>query len=160
MRRLLFTLLAIAALAFAAWYFVSPWWTMKQIVDAADAGDTAALERLIDFDQLRSSMREDLAASREDGDRDLLDRIGDEIVRGAGNIAIDAAVNPRGLALLVDGSAMVPEGLQGQELSWSVDHEGITRFNAVSTWEDGTPGPVMLFRLDGSEWIMTGVRLG
>ena len=73
----LIKLLILAAVVIGAWYLVTPWWTMKQIADAAEDGDAEALEELVDFEVLRANMRDDLRASRDDGDTGLLDQLGD-----------------------------------------------------------------------------------
>lgn len=148
-------LLLLSALVIGAWYFASPWYTMWRIVDAAEAGDSAALEERIDFTRLREGMRQDLAASRDDGDTDFLDRIGDGMVEAVGTAAINTIVTPRGLAVMLDASPAMP----GQELSWDVDRTGFGTFTAVSTYEDGTPGPQMLFERSGLAWQLIGVQL-
>ena len=158
MRRLI-VLIVLAALVVGGWYGVSPWLAMKAIVDAAQAGDQAALEERIDFDQLRARMRDDLAVSRNDGDDNLLGRIGAGIVRGVGGLAIDSMVTPGGLAMLLDGTSLVPAGMRGQDLSWDVERTGLNSFAGVSAWEDGSAGPIMFFERDGISWDLVGVQL-
>jgi len=148
-------LVLLSALMIGAWYFASPWYTMWRIVDAAEAGDSAALEERIDFERLRQGMREDLVTSRDDGDSDFLDRIGDGVVRTVGAAAINTIVTPRGLAVMLDASPAMP----GQDLSWDVERTGFSTFEGVSTYEDGTPGPVMMFERSGLAWQLVAVRL-
>ena len=148
-------LVLLSALMIGAWYFASPWYTMWRIVDAAEAGDSAALEERIDFERLRQGMREDLVTSRDDGDSDFLDRIGDGVVRTVGAAAINTIVTPRGLAVMLDASPAMP----GQDLSWDVERTGFSTFQGVSTYEDGTPGPVMMFERSGLAWQLVAVRL-
>lgn len=153
--RNLFKLLLFAAVIVGAWFLVTPWWTMKQIVDAAEAGDRETLERLVDFEAVREGMRADLRASRDDGDTDLLDRVGDGIVRTVGGAAIDTFATPNGLAVMLDASAVVP----GDDYSWDVERDSLNSFRAVSTTEDGNAGPQMLFERDGLGWQLVGLRL-
>ena len=148
-------LLFAAALVVGAWAFASPWYSMWRIVNAIEDGDSATLEERVDFERLRGGMREDLSASRDDGDTDLLDRIGDGIVNTVGGAVIDVAVTPQGLAVLLDASTLMP----GQDWSWDVDRTGLSSFTAVSTWEDGSAGPQLYFERDGLGWVMVGVRL-
>ncbi len=148
-------LVILSALMVGAWYFASPWYTMWRIVSAAEDGDSAALEERIDFDRLRQGMRDDLVASRDDGDSDLLDRIGDGVVRTVGTAAINTIVTPRGLAVMLDASPAMP----GQDLSWDVSRTGFSTFDGVSTYEDGTPGPTMVFERNGLAWQLVGVRV-
>ncbi|MCB2067209.1 MAG: DUF2939 domain-containing protein [Erythrobacter sp.] len=135
--------------------FASPWWTMYRIVNAAEDGDREQLEELVDFEVLREGMHEDLRASRDDGDTDLLDRIGDAVVTTAGGAAIDTFATPGGLAVLMDASHVAP----GEDYSWDVEREGLNAFRAVSTTESGDPGPQLLFERRGLSWQMVGVRV-
>ena len=148
-------LIILSALMIGAWYFASPWYTMWRIVDAAESGNSAELEQRIDFERLRQGMREDLSTSRDDGGTDLFDRIGDGVVRTVGTAAINTIVTPRGLAVMLDASTVMP----GQDLSWDVDRTGFSTFTAVSTYEDGTPGPQMLFERSGLAWQLVAVRV-
>ena len=148
-------LLVLSALMIGAWYFASPWYTMWRIVDAAEAGDSAALEERIDFERLRQGMREDLSTSRDDGDTGLFDQLGDGVVRTVGAAAISTIVTPRGLTVMLDASPAMP----GQDLSWDVERTGFSSFEGVSTYEEGTPGPVMTFERSGLAWQLVAVRL-
>ena len=155
MTRLILRLLVPALLVVGGWYLASPWYAMWRIVTAIEDGDSAALEERVDFEALRGGMHADLAASRDDGDSDLFDRIGDGIVQTVGGAAIDLAVTPQGLAVLMDASTLMP----GQDWSWDVERTGLDTFTAVSTWEDGSPGPQLMFARQGLGWKMVGLRL-
>ncbi len=153
--RWLLRVLLIAGLIFGAWYFVTPWWTMKQIADAAEDGDAERLEQLVDFEMLRAELHADLRASRDDGDNDLLDRIGDGIVKTVGAAAINTFATPNGMAVLLDASKVLP----GEEYSWDVEREGLNAFRAVSSTQEGAAGPQLSFVRDGLGWRMVGVKL-
>jgi hypothetical protein len=153
--RLLTRFVLFAALVVGGWYFTSPWYAMWRIVSAIEDGDSTALEERVDFDALRGGMRDDLRASRDDGDNDLFDRIGDGIVETVGGAAIDVAVTPQGLAMLMDASTLMP----GQDWSWDVERTGLNTFTAVSTWDDGRAGPQLFFHREGIGWKMVGLKL-
>jgi hypothetical protein len=144
-----------AALIVGTWAFASPWYSMWRIVKAIEDGGSATLEERVDFERLRGGMRADLSSSRDDGDSDLLDTLGDGIVSTVGGAAIDVAVTPQGLAVLLDASTLMP----GQDWSWDVDRTGLGTFTAVSTWEDGSAGPQLLFERERLSWVLVGVRL-
>ncbi len=164
MRKLAF-LISLAALLFGGWYLASPWLAMKGIVDAAKDRDLAELEERIDFEQLRegtqAQMREAIDARTED--EGLLTQIGGAIAGELAESAIEVAVTPQGLANVVTvggfTSQMVPEGSRGQKLSWDVERDGLDAFRGVSTYEDGSDGPVMVFERDGLGWDLVGVQL-
>lgn len=165
MRKLLL-LLSFAALMVGGWYFASPWLAMKSIVDAAEAGDEAALEERIDFARLREgadSQISDAIDERTQGGG-VLERIGGRIASEIAGRVADEAITPRGITNLVTAGALavplVPDRFRGQELAWDVERDGFDGFRGVSTWEDGSAGPVMLFERDGLGWDMVGVDLG
>lgn len=153
--RVLVKLLLPVALVVGGWAFASPWYAMWRVVSAADEGDSDELRERVDFERVRAGMHDDVAASRDDGDTDLLDRIGDGIVKAVAGAAIDTAVTPQGLAVLLDASTVMP----GEDWSWDVNRTGINTFTAESSLPDGRPGPQLLFERDGIGWIMVGVQL-
>ncbi|MDE1466368.1 DUF2939 domain-containing protein [Aurantiacibacter sp. D1-12] len=164
MKKLL-TLILLAALAFGGWYFASPWWAMKSLADAAQAGDMAALEERVDFPALRASASEQLgdAVQRQRDEGGILGEIGGAIADRLGDEVIDRTVTPNSVGALVASGAfvvgMLPERLRGQELSWDVEREGLDNFRAHGTFEDGTRGPTLIFRREGLGWVMTGFEL-
>lgn len=153
--RPLLKLLLVAVLLFGGWYAASPWYAMWRLVSAAEDGNGDELRARVDFDRVRAEMKADLSASRDDGDTGLLDRIGDSVVKTVGGAAIDTLVTPGGMAVLLDASPAMP----GQDLSWRVVYDGPNQVRGVSTYEDGTAGPQLVFERDGLGWQMVGLRL-
>lgn len=148
-------LLIAAALVIGGWAFASPWYAMWRVVTAADEGNSDELRQRVDFERVREGMRADLRASRDDGDTDLLDRIGDGIVTAVAGAAIETAVTPQGLAVLLDASTVMP----GEDWSWDVSRTGLNSFTAEASLPDGRPGPQLDFEREGLGWVMVGVRL-
>lgn len=62
MKGLVKTVLGLGVIAFLVAYFGTPFLTVNNLVTAAEAGDEAALERLVDFPALRDSMKDELTA--------------------------------------------------------------------------------------------------
>jgi hypothetical protein len=52
----------LVALAFAAWYFASPAYTLSRMKSAAEANDSAALSAYIDFPALREDLKSEIMA--------------------------------------------------------------------------------------------------
>lgn len=158
-------LVAILFLAAIGWYFVTPWLAMKGVADAAMDGDTASLEERIDFEAMRASARDQLsdAVADERSSGNLLDRVGGAVAERVGREAIDRVITPTGVSNIVRYGApvvpLVPEQYRGQEISWDVQREGLGGFRAFGTYEDGTPGPILIFARDGMGWTMTGFEL-
>lgn len=164
MRKLL-SLIVLAALIVGGWYFVTPWLAMKGIADAAQDGDVAALEERIDFPALRASAADQITeAARERQERGgVLDRIGGEIAERLGPEVSDRVLTPETMSNVVVTGAFaagfIPERLRGQEITWDIEREGFNHFRGVGTFEDGTPGPVLIFTREGAGWVMTGFEL-
>lgn len=164
MRKLILAFAVVLAL-FAAWYFASPWYAMKSLADAARAGDVAALEGKVDFPAVRQSAREQLGAlvGQQQERGGLFGMVPDAIVERAGREVIDRAVNADSLGTLVATGAMaapfLPERLRTQAIDWDVERDDFDHFRGVGTFEDGTPGPQLLFRRDGAGWLVTGFEL-
>ncbi len=166
MKKLL-ALVLLVALMVGGWYFASPWLAMKGLSDAAQAGDTAELEERVDFPALRASVSEQISeATRRrqgEGGGGLLDQVGGVLVERIGRATVDRALNPQMVGNLVTNggfaAGLLPERLRGQEIDWNVEREGMDFFRALGTFEDGTAGPILLFRRDGLGWKLTGFEL-
>ncbi|APE29119.1 DUF2939 domain-containing protein [Aurantiacibacter gangjinensis] len=161
MKKLL-ALIILIALAFGGWYFASPWLAMRSLADAAQAQDVAALEEKVDFPAFRASASDQLTTvAREQGGP--LGELGGALAERFGGDLIDRAVTPENVGNLVASGALigglVPERLRTQELGWDVERDGLDHFRAVGTFEDGTAGPILLFRRDGLGWKLTGFEL-
>ena len=101
-------LLLLAVVAVAAAYLAMPILTVRALVRAAETGDEAALERLVDFPAFRESLKTQLtgrlmAEMRDDP------RADDSALAGLGMLfgpmlvdgAVDALVNPPAIAAMV-----------------------------------------------------------
>ena len=107
MNRKLITGLALAAgIVFLGWFVASPWLAAKALGDAAERGDAAALERLVDFPRFRDSMKQEFNARFVD---EMRASSGDDPFAGLGALlgpalisgAVDALVTPQAIALMV-----------------------------------------------------------
>ena len=165
MKRVLL-LCSLAVAVCLGWYVASPWLAMKGIVDAAQDSDVAALEERIDFDRIQANTNAQIADAIEDRTEggNALERIGGRIAGAIAERVVDNAMTPQGMVNMVNAGAvalpLVPERFRGQELSWDVERGGLDEFHGVSTWEDGSSGPVMVFERDGIGWDLVAVELG
>lgn len=160
-----FALVVLIISIVGGWYFVSPWLAMKGLSDAAQAGDTAELEQRVDFPALRASVSDQIseATRRRQGQGGLLGELGGAVAEQLGRRVTDRALTPDAVGQLVASGALaaglLPERLRGQDIEWHVEREGFDHFRAVGTFEDGTPGPILLFARDGLGWKLTGLEL-
>ncbi|MGB3165984.1 MAG: DUF2939 domain-containing protein [Alteraurantiacibacter sp.] len=164
MRKLL-ALLLVAALAFGGWYLASPWWAMKSLSDAAQAGDVEAIADKVDMAALRASAADQVteAIRQQQGTGGLLDGWGGVVAERVGREAMDRALTPEGMSTVVATGALaapfLPARLRNQSIAWDVEREGIDHFRSVGTFEDGTPGPTLIFEREGIGWVLTGFEL-
>ena len=164
MKKLL-ALILLAALAVGGWYLASPWWAMRSLEETARAGDGAAIVEKVDMDALRASAAEEVteAIRRQRGGGGLLEIFGDDVAERVAGEVMDRAMTPEGMGAVVAGGALatqfLPARLRDQELEWDVERDGLDHFRGVGTFEDGTPGPVLIFERRGIDWVLTGFEL-
>jgi hypothetical protein len=167
MKKLL-ALVLLAIVLFGGWYFVSPWWAMKELRDAAQGVDVAALEERIDFEAVQDSVKTQMRAhfaerADEPENTSVLAQIGANLTLAAADRAVDTLVTPKGMAaMIVTGSVaapMIPEDMRTGDITWDVHRESFSRFRAVPTLEDGREGPHLVFARDGLGWDVVAVEL-
>lgn len=101
-------LLGLGVVAITAAYLGMPILTVRALVEAAETGDEAALERLVDFPAFRESLKDELTArlmAEAQADSDLNHSalgslgimLGPMLVSGV----VDALVNPQAVATMV-----------------------------------------------------------
>ena len=155
--------IVLAAFALGGWFLASPWLAMRDLAEAAQTRNIAELEAAIDFPTLRDNMRagakEQFAVAGEDRGSKLASAILERMTDGV----VDAAITPEGVATIVASGAvvagLVPERLRGQEVSWGVEYEGLSRFRGIGTFEDGSAGPVLYFERRGMRWQLVDISV-
>lgn len=124
MRKLFTGGLVLALVALLVAYFGSPLLAVHQLTRAAEAGDRAELERLVDFPALRASLKTELRDEVVDRMRDrapgggTLANLGMMLAPGIVSGAVDVLVTPEAVAAMVEtGQAPNPvrRGGQGAE---------------------------------------------
>lgn len=168
-------LVLAALIALAAWVAAGPWLAIDAIGDAIQANDPDALAEQVDFPALRASLKRQLAdrvvrAAGSEVQSSALGAFGLTIATGATSLAVDATVNPVGLAALLEGRAVwrqvgndfdpvdpdapAREPFEGARYRY----ESLSRFTATMQDQDGAPMVVVLGR-QGLRWRLTDVRL-
>lgn len=172
MRKLL-ALLVVAAVAFAALFAASPYYTLAQMSAAVAARDDAKFAAYVDFDAVRKDMKSSVQGRMIDG-IEARGNAGD--TAGVAGMAlgmlladrmIDGAISPEALRALfermrdstLDGAdPSEPSSLKKLFENSSVDWRGLSEFRLVSN-ADGR-APVLIFRRDGLlSWKLSGVDL-
>jgi hypothetical protein len=162
----LFAILALAALLVGGWYFASPWITLSGLEQAALDVDLVELEQRVDFDAVRTSLKDELHQRVADATADsgtAVRVLGGALVNGLTDMAIDSAVTPTGVAGLVStgklAAPLAPRSEREGKLEWSVAHRGFTEFDAASRFADGSAGPILRFARDGLAWKLVAIEL-
>ncbi len=110
-KRLIFASAIVAVLAaHTASPFVATWWMWH----AAEVGDTAALASRIDWDDVRSGLKQDIAdgivgmPAQEVAATNSLTPFGSGFIAGIAGSAVDRDVTPQGLAIALRGLRLDP----------------------------------------------------
>lgn len=178
MKKLL-ALLVVALLAVVAYGAAGPFLTMRSIQSSVQRGDTRSLERHVDFELVRSSVRaqlEDYLARRlaDPETPSELRRIGARITRDMTGGVVEMLVTPAGIGAVLQGRSIVrrvmglpPERTAaGAPAPTAFDplagaqyrYESTDRFTATVQNADGAP-VVFVFSREGLAWQLTDVRL-
>jgi hypothetical protein len=169
------SLLLVVLLAIGAYVAAGPWIAVHAIRDAIEANDSAALSEQVDFPALRASLKRQLAdrlvrAAGAEVQSNALGALGITLATGASSMAVDATVNPFGLAALVQGRAVWRQvgrdfappdpAANGQRPFHGAryHYESPSRFTATVHDENGAPLVFILTR-QGLSWRLTDIRL-
>lgn len=171
-------LIGLAIIGFLVAYFGSPFLTVRSLVAAAEAGDEAALERLVDFPEFRESLKDELTARLMAEAQDD-PRVRDSGLGGLGMIlgpmlvggAVDALVNAPTVAAMVrtakvpdptdrDAGPSTPEN-DRPEIRQSYGYRDMNTF-AVRLTDVERPNQtlkLLLTRQGLFDWKLTGIDL-
>ena len=157
-------LLALLLALGIGWYVMSPWWTLRQMVEAAKAGNADALSARIDYPALKSDLKGDLNTRlNEEAARDKSPtaQMGLAIARSMMPGVVDAFVSRDGLKaafLMMDENAEPPKGPPGAKPPGKprIERMGLNRFRLE---REGTAGSGFVFERRGIGWKLVGVDL-
>lgn len=159
-------LAGLMLLAGGAWWFGSPWWTLKAMREAAAAHDEPALSAYVDYPALRESMKAQV--TKQVGGSELGD-VGTAIAGIIVGPLIDAAVTPQGVQAMFRADDMrlkageTPETAGGHlpkvpqaKDNPLVERKGLGEFTLRGR-EAGSA--TLVFHRDGLGWRLAGVEL-
>ena len=163
----------LVALFAAVWLYFTPHLAMRRLQTAAEAGDTQALNELVDFPAFRESVKQEVrtAVAREISDRDdPLARLGGMIAGAFASPLVDAFVTPEGIAALAEGRRPSEDeddgrdgdgGVRVPDMEADRGYEGLDRFVIhFREKESGKERVALVMRRDGiASWKLAGVRL-
>ena len=140
----------------------SPWWTLKNMRDAAVARDSERLATYIDFPRVRSNLREQLvsladAKGPSPAYEAVLRRVG---VRSIIDPIIDVIVSPEAMrvALMVAPSRSSETRADGATESCGVKRDGVRQFRLrCARLPNGNAD--LVFERRGFGWVLVGIDL-
>lgn len=178
-KKLIVTVAAVAALL-SCWYYGSPWWTLWQMREAAEARDGEKLARYVDFPALRESSKAQLKARlaaeavRDRGRGDGLGALGAAVGAAMSGPLADALITPEALQAIFarapkrqgadgwakgDGRGSEPQKPFGADSSNAeLIREGFDRFRLHRKGAAGEAGD-LIFRRHGLGWKLEEIRI-
>ena len=151
--------------AVAGWWYASPWLTLREMKEAAEARDAARLSRHIDYPALREDVKTDVRQmiaeqSRQAGGQGQA--LGSALAMTLAGPLIDAMLTPQGVQAMFAaprpkdaGSRRPQPPVQAAELP-IVERDGVNRFRVRD--KDPRKG-AMLFERRGFGWKLVGLDL-
>lgn len=163
----LFSLLLCAA---AAWFYFTPYRTVDRLQAAAERGDRAALNEMVDFPALRASVKSEIQGTVGRGiqrDGGLAATLGSAVTGMIVGPVVDAAVTPEGINLMLKGRRPNDDRASDDDGDWrertKIDRgwEAPDRF--VVRYRDRESGDhqvALVMHREGLRWRLAGVRFG
>jgi len=166
--------MVLAALFAAVWLYFTPYLAMNQLQKAAKAGDTQAMNELVDFPSLRESVKHNVrsAVANEMGQRShgALGTLGGLLAGALAGPVVDAFVTPDGIAALTqgqrpgsrrDGAIDSVVNANSKDVKVKRGYESLDLFVVhFIDRDDGKEKMALLMRRDGlTHWRLTGIRL-
>ncbi|HVW30480.1 MAG TPA: DUF2939 domain-containing protein [Polyangiaceae bacterium] len=165
--KVLLAIVSLVWLALGVWFVATPYLTVWSLERAAAAGDSEAISEHVDFGALRDSVQavaaqrvQNVASSLPSGS---LAELGKNIVTAFTETAVNAAVTPQTVAMLLRGtrpgvaaSASTPVG----DFDLSMGYSAFNRFVVEVRGKGSTDPPIQLiFTRSGlATWLLTSLR--
>lgn len=164
MRKIVAAVIAVL-IAAAAWWYVSPIWTLRAMRDAAKQHDAARLSAYVDYPALREDLKAKLGrymsneAAKVSGNAGS--KLGAAIATAFLGPVVDAAASPEGVEAMFavesgeknGASKRAPVTAGGHPV---IDRDALASFHVHG--EDASKG-ALIFRLEGLRWKLVGVDL-
>ena len=166
-KRWLMAAVVLFVAAGTTWYFASPWYTLKQMRDAAQANDADAMSAYIDYPAVREDLKAEIMAqvmAEAEKDKSDFGALGVGLASAMLGPMIDGFVSPAGLrAAFVanrNKQAAQPQQKAAGALNLTDDVEIERRsFDEFAVGNKSHPDGQMIFKRHGLGWKLSGVDL-
>jgi Protein of unknown function (DUF2939) len=162
---------SLALCVAAAWLYFTPYMAVNKLQAAAERGDAEALNEMVDFPALRTSIRTEIQGATARGiqkDGGVFAALGAAAAGFVVGPVVDAAVTPQGIGMLMKGQSPRRNGQDDSnddDDNWRDDvkisrrWEGSDKFAIhYSDRASGDERIALVMRRDGLRWRLTGVR--
>jgi hypothetical protein len=165
------SLLVLAVLFGAVWMYFTPYLAMNRLQKAAKAGDTEALNELVDFPSLRESVKTNVRSAVENSvshSHNPFAVLGGLLAGAVASPLVDAFVTPSGIAALTEGErpgqhrgANSGDGVHVKNVKVERGYESLDVFAVHFVDRDsGKERMALLLHRDGLfHWKLNGIRL-
>ncbi len=168
-RKWIVAIIAVLLLGLGAgWYFGSPYWTLREMRAAAVEGDADALAEHIDFESVRTSLREQLQAqmaaemARQQNANNPFAALGMALANSMVGTIVDSVVTKEGMRqMMIAGRPRGPQQQTealGEPVDYNLERDGLDKFTVTPITEDEKV-PSFVFERDGLSWKMTEIRI-
>lgn len=160
---------SLALCVAAAWLYFTPYMAVNRLQAAAERGDSQALNEMVDFPALRTSVKSEIQGSVARGiqkDGGAFAALGSAVTGMVVGPVVDAAVTPEGINLLLKGQRPTDDEDSGEDDERWRDRTRISRrweasdrfVIQYSDRESGNEQIALVMRRDGLSWRLAGVR--
>ena len=160
-RSLALAITAVVLLALAVtWEVASPWWTLREMRDAAAARDTEKLATYVDFPRVRIDLREQLigAADKRVPARAFEALLGKHRVNRVVDRVIDNLVSPESLRIALDAAAKRSEDRGSPKPTCGMKRESLDQFR-LRCAQLPTGQADLEFERERLAWRLVGIDL-
>ena len=160
-RAVIIAIVVVAALASGvAWEVASPWWTLKDMRNAAKAGDGNRLASYVDFPRVRADLREQLidAANEKIPARAFEAILGKHRVDRIIDPVINAIVSPKSLQVALDVAPKGSASGNSAKPGCGMKREDLSHFS-VRCAKLANGQADLRFERQGFSWKLVGIDL-
>lgn len=154
-------------IAIASWYWMSPYFAVAGLRNAAIKSDTAALNERVDFPLFRADIKEQFSTllagqMSENLKGNPFAAFGMALAAKLTEVLVDAMITPSGLAALIDlHKDKSQEEISGFALlfaeDFSIERRGFDQFDLRTNKESDKP--TLNFSRDGVGWKLVGMKI-
>ncbi len=176
MAKIIKALIGFSMLAVVSWFVASPYLAVKNMKDAADKRDAAALSSYVNYPALKESLKASFSASMNakagEKDNNPLAGFGAALASAFMGPMIDAIITPDSLAAMMRGQKPKAAGGASEPATQDVaaekdnnpdvalGYEGLNRFVVrVSPKDKPEQKTVLVFLREGLSWKLNAVEL-